>query len=203
MKTYLSYIHKTLVEAKEQEVKGISDRNKRSKAKRSLEDLQRQLREQEEALLGQNQLQDWLVQGIDKFIETFLKDRLNLFVYPFEENLSFHIISPLKRSCLVDTDTDSFIQSFGNRPNLKLTVFGLITSLPMRENATPNFSSKYDELSTTLDTDRLALEKAFAQVFDGLQGLESYFSFSHFPNITLYPIAVFREINNLNPDEGV
>lgn len=177
----------------EQEIATISDRNKRKTANDRLKDLKDKLQKQRDDVLKQHQIEEWQVTGINNFIETFLKERINLFVFPFEEFLPFYMLSSLKRHCFIDTDVDNFIYSYGTRPNLKLTVLGLITSLPDPDVILPEFSQKFEHSKISV-SDQLVLEKAFAQIFDGLQGVEGFFSFSHFPNVTLYPIAVYREI---------
>ena len=91
-----------------------------------------------------------------------------------------------------------FKYSYGTRPNLKLTILGLITSLPDPNVEIPHLIDRFDESNPQI-ANQLVLEKAFANIFDKLIDVDEYFSFSHFPNVTVFPIAIYREITNENP----
>jgi hypothetical protein len=44
-------------------------------------------------------------------------------------------------------------------------------------------------------TKEMSFEKAMRAMFDAMEGLEEFSKYSRYPNITVHPIAVFREIN--------
>ena len=43
-------------------------------------------------------------------------------------------------------------------------------------------------------TDKAKLEKAFRDMFSAMDAMEDYVRYSRYPNITIHPIAVFRNI---------
>ena len=44
------------------------------------------------------------------------------------------------------------------------------------------------------DMDQVGYERAFRAVFEGLEGMENLARFSRYPNVTVYPIAVYRRV---------
>lgn len=131
----------------------------------------------------------YLVDGIQLFIDTFLPNRINFRFYPFEQIPNFEILSNLKRENFVETDIENIIFSFGSRPNLKLTIFGMITSLPSENE------QLFDPLEGSNDeTDEsIVFENAFRGVFRGFEGFEQFVRYSSFPRITTTPLAIYRE----------
>jgi hypothetical protein len=131
----------------------------------------------------------YLVDGIQLFIDTFLPNRINFRFYPFKQLPNFELLSNLKRENFVETDIENIIFSFGSRPNLKLTIFGMITSLP------PEDLELFDPLERDNDEaeDSIAFENAFRGVFRGFEGFEQFVRYSSFPRITTTPLAIYRE----------
>lgn len=139
-----------------------------------------------------DKIPDYLINGIQLFINTFLPGRINFRVYPFEEHPSFQLFANLKRECFIDTDIENLIFSYGSTPNIKLTILGLITSIPEKEG------NKFDPLKEfdkdVEQTPEEIFERAFRGVFKGFEGLESFVRYSRYPNVTISPIAVYRNI---------
>lgn len=166
------------------------DRNIKIKDTARLDKLEDDL----DALLNEHvesgQVPTYLVEGIQLFIDTFLPNRINFRFYPFDELPSFEILSNLKREHFVETDIENIIFSFGSRPNLKMTVFGMVTSLP-KEN-----EELFDPLKDDQDNkeDSIVFEKGFRGVFRGFEGFEQFVRYSSYPRITLNPLAVYRDI---------
>lgn len=138
---------------------------------------------------------DWLVRGIGLFVDTFFKDHVHIRVYPFESNQDFHFLSNLKRGSFIDENVDHLIFTYGSRPNLKLTLFGLISSVPPREPS----EADLPEVRTETSGDDAAFEAGMRSAFRGLEGMERMFRFSRYPNVTLYPLAVYRTIRDTRP----
>lgn len=166
------------------------DRNAKAKDATRLNKLEEDLI----ALLDENiergKIPDYLVDGIQLFIDTFLPNRINFRFYPFDQLPEFEILSNLKRENFVETDIENIIFSFGSRPNLKLTIFGMITSLPSEEE------NLFDPLVHKKDTTKqsIVFENAFRGVFRGFEGFEQFVRYSSFPRITATPLAIYREI---------
>lgn len=161
--------------------------------------------------LDEGKLDDWLIQGLSLWLETFMKDRLHLMIVPFEDCPSVELLCNLKKDCFVDDNLSHILYGYGNRPNIKLSVFGLITSMPPEEE---NGFNIFNQVSNEVDMDDKAecveegeedgsnkdkFEKAFRSMFPALEGIESFSTFHKYPRIILHPIAVFRDIKGTLP----
>ncbi len=184
------------IEAARQRVEAIKDKNKRSKEDRTLRQLQQRFQEQLTALTGLSGVAPWLVEGMGEFIDTFMPDRINLRIYPFDDLPVFNVVGNLRRTCFVDADIENLLFAYGSRPNVKLTMFGLVTSLPGPDAGQFDPMSEFDaniEISPE-SADQREFEKGFRGVFRGFEGFENMIRYSRYPNVTVYPVAVYRDI---------
>lgn len=170
------------------------NRNKRRVTERKLAKLESALRERVEELSGLSGLDEWLVDGIRLFIDVFMKDRILLRVYPDEGSPGLQVLANLKRGCFVDGEVDTYLQSYGYRPNVQLTVLGLVTSLPREEGHVFDPMSEFEIREDNL-TDQEVFERAFRRVFDGFDGMYDFVRYSRHPNLTIQPLAVYRSVS--------
>lgn len=177
-------------------VETIRDRRQRQQQLEPLKAIEAEL----EKLLDQasaefSRLDEWLIDGIKMWIDSFNPGQLHLRIYPFENTPSFQILANLKRDCFVDPDIEHLLFSYGTRPNVKLSIFGLISSAPPKggHNFDPmsEFSLQEHDIS---GNEHIQFELGFRQAFAGLQGLEAFGRFDRYPNVTVLPLAVFRSI---------
>lgn len=178
-----------------QSIEEERDRNKKRKLQSELDKVIKQLKMEIQSEISP--IDDWLIDGIKHWIDTFMPNRINLRIYPAGNCPSFQIISNLKRECFVDQDLEHLLYGYGYRPNIKLSVFGLITSLPSSDGSLFDPMKEFEDESIL--NDETKWEKAFRGVFGGFDGIENFARYSRYPNITVHPIAVFREFN-INPE---
>lgn len=177
------------LEAHKRQTSQNKDRNAKAKDTARIAKLEEDLEKLMDGHLNKNSIPEYLVEGVQNFVSTFLPNRINFRFYPYESLPTFEILSNLKREHFVETDIENIIFSYGSRPNLKMTVFGLISSLP-RDN-----EELFDPLKDEIGTNEHAVfEKAFRGVFRGFEGIEQFVRYSNFPRITINPLAIYREI---------
>lgn len=140
---------------------------------------------------------DWLLEGIQSFIDTFMTNRINLRLYPFEQNSDFEVLSNLKRDYFVDTDLENVMFAYGTRPNILLTVFGLITSVPSKDGKLFDPMEGHEIQQGPDDGEKGQFETAFRQVFRSFESFEQLVRFSQYPKVTIYPIAVYQNLNKI------
>lgn len=186
----------TQIDAKRQEVKQIKDPNQRSLQSTKLKALENQVEKLLASETTTSGLEQWLLDGIKQWIDTFMPDRINFRIYPFENIPSFQVLCNLKRDCFVDQNLEHLLYGYGNRPNIPLAVFGLITSIPPKEKSSFNLMAEYGDNNSS----DIAYEKVFRGLFDTMENFESIVRFSHYPNVTIHPIAVFREFDMASTD---
>ena len=126
-------------------------------------------------------------------IDMIMPSRNHMALQPFDSLKAFRLFSNLKEDCFVDSDSDNVLFHYGSQPNVKLTVFGLITSAPERTN---NRVSLFDvEESQPGDANTMQIKEGFAKVFDAIAPLEMMGQVARHPSVTLYPFAVYRAIS--------
>ena len=167
---------------------GIADRNKKVAAKAKVSTLQKQI----EAMLTPNvsKIDQWLLDGIQLWINTFMATRINFRIYPFESCPSFQVLCNLKRECFVDQDLEHLLYGYGSRPSVPLSVFGLITALPPKDGVLFDPLKEFETAGAL--PERVAFEKAFRAMFGAMDELEAFVRFFRYPNVTVHPIAVYR-----------
>ena len=181
------------IETAQKEIKQIKDRNQKSVAQTKLKALEMQIETMVSSVTKVPGLEQWLIDGIKQWIDTFMPNRINFRIYPFDYMPSFQVLCNLKRDCFVDQNLEHLLYGYGNRPNVSLTVFGLITSLPPKEKDAFNLMADIDDENSP----EAAFEKAFREMFDAMETFESFVRFSRYPNITIHPIAVFRDFSRV------
>lgn len=142
-----------------------------------------------------------LFQGIRDWIDTLARHRLNIRLIPFEKYREFQVIANLKRNCFVDEDLDHLLFGYGTQPNIRLSVFGLVTSVPSQHDN--DTFDVYEEDDADIDAaependDVANVERAFRALFPAIRGMEKFTSFHHYPRLVVHPIAVYRNIRNV------
>lgn len=174
---------------KREQIKSISDRNQRAVIRSKIDSIESSIKQM--LVSPVPPLANWVVENIKLWIDTFFPTRINLRIFPFESCPSFQIICNLKRDCFVDQDLEHLYFGYGSQPNIPLSVFGLITSLPSKlEN---QFNPMIEYESQNKLTDKEQFEKGFRTAFLANKTLEDLIRFSRYPNATVHPIAVFRQ----------
>jgi hypothetical protein len=197
----------------------FSEGKKKTEAFTRVVALQAEIREILLAFAGFEAIPDWLIEAISNWIDTFMPSRLNLRVFPHMQLPGLQISANLKRESFVDTDLDTLWLAYGSRPDVRLTLLGLVTSMPSRvpdefepldglvevvakaaandpagdstgRSGAPGAEQRSDETRE----DQEAFERGFRGVFSGLKGMEEMVRFAGYPTITVQPIAVYRTI---------
>lgn len=139
-------------------------------------------------------LDETFIERIEIFLNTFTPNRLNFRLAPIDEYKDFQILSNLKNQYLVNGDFENIIYTYGSRPNIKLTVFGIITSCPSIIDERVDINNDYEGLERNEIPDEVAFEKAFRNVFASFENFEKFFFVPSYPKIAISPIAIYREV---------
>jgi hypothetical protein len=170
------------------------DRNKKARLKSQIKNLEKTIEGQLEDSLG-GQVDQWIIDGFSHWVDTFIQDVIYFHIYPFDSFESFHLKATLKRDSFVDGDSRFTDFAYTSRPNVKLTLFGLITSIPPKgEHPFDPMREFEDHTPEDEQDDPMGFESAFRGLFRGFDGLEKFIKFDRYPNISVYPLAIFRDI---------
>ena len=137
--------------------------------------------------------EDW-IHKMKIYLDTFSPNRLNFRLLPFDNFAEFQILSNLKDKFLLDENIENTIFTYGTRPNIKLTILGIITSCPREEDIRVHPSDEFLGCNDSdLSGDRI-YDKAFRNVFDSFEAFEKYFFSPNYPKVAISPIAIYREV---------
>jgi len=186
-------LKKQLVDAK-QVANSNKDRNTKSKELVLIKTLENKI----DTILNENTEiglfdEDW-INKMKIYLDTFSPNRLNFRLLPFDDFAEFQILSNLKEKFLLDENIENTIFTYGARPNIKLTILGIITSCPREDDIRVHPSDEFLSYNDSeLSGDRM-YDKAFRNVFDSFEAFEKFFLFPNYPKITISPIAIYREV---------
>lgn len=163
----------------------------RDKKLRALQTKEKELDQLIKKTVEEKQLPEWLFKGVQLWISVYLKDKLSVRVYPFEKCPTFEVVANLKRESFVDDNLAHLMYSYGTYPNIKLSIFGLITSIPKKDKPQFDTASIHSE---TGSEEANSMEQAYRGVFGANDVMEKFTSFHKYPRVVINPIAVFRDI---------
>ncbi|MFE7088518.1 DUF6414 family protein [Sphingobacterium spiritivorum] len=147
-----------------------------------------------ESQVNANFLDETFIEGVQIFLDTFSAHRLNFRLAPFDIFNDFQILANLKNEYLVNGSFDDIIYTYGSRPNIKLSVFGIITSCPQKKDNRKDLNDEYLGYDDSELEDSELFIKAFRNVFSSFQGFEKFFFVPSYPKISISPIAIYQEI---------
>jgi len=180
------------IEKQRKQIDSINDRNERAKKEKILESKESKIEELiDETHDSLEKPDDWLLEGISEWIEVFNPNQIHLRLRPFPSAQNIEVVANLRPECLFDEEKRHLVFSYGSRPNIDLTLRGLVTSVP------PKGGESFEPVKIDDDNigDREQFELAFKNMFGAINNLESFSDFSNYPNIKVYPIAVYRKVS--------
>lgn len=139
-------------------------------------------------------LDETFIERIETFLDTFSANRLNFRLAPFDVFNDFQILANLKNDYLVNGNFDNVIYTYGSRPNIKLSVFGIITSCPQKTDQRIDLNDEYLGYEDNELEDSEVFIKAFRNVFSSFEAFEKFFFVPSYPKIAVSPIAIYQEI---------
>ena len=171
---------------------------KSGKQKRERQKLQTELETMEQFVseaTGLNGPDAKLLEMLRFIIKQFLEEVITIRILPFEGLPDFQVVANLKKDCFVDDNIDSLIRAYGRKPNVKLTIFGLVTSIPEKEEANLFSESSKPENFENPSSEAEVLESAFFSISEAVECVDKMLRFTRYPNVTVYPLAIYRSIN--------
>ena len=174
----------------EEQIEESGDRNRKKSLQKKLQGLM----SQKENVAGGATTQQApapMLKAFGEFLDLIMPNRNHMAVQPFDYLGAFKVYSNLKRDCFVDSDTENVLFHYGSKPNVKLTVFGLVASVP---ESRPAPVSLFDTDTLESEDDALKINQVFSQVSEAIEPLEKFGQVTRYPSVTVYPLAVYRAI---------
>lgn len=179
-------------------IKTMKNGSQNNNAKNEIKVFEDTLRELVESkLIGK--VDKWIIDGLKTWVRVFLPDVFNIRLYPFMDLLNFHVMSNVKRDFFLDDNTESVHYLFGSKPTIKVTMLGVITSIPRKGE--DSFEPMKEFEGEDLDkegNEHLSVESAYRGVFRGFDGFEELIRTCRHPRIMVQPIAIYRAVKPNN-----
>jgi hypothetical protein len=168
----------------------IKDREKKSKVKRQIKTLEDSIETALKDLQNQIGLEEWMLDGLSSWIDTFLSGIINVRVYPSLSRDDEHFFGHLKKEYFHDTDLESFHFTYGSKPTEELTLLGIVTSVPteMEDGFRP-----LSEFENSISLNSAKFEHGFRQIFRGFDDLEQMIRTCRYTRVLVYPLLVYRQ----------
>jgi hypothetical protein len=184
----------TQIAEQKSQAKTIKDKNKKSKVERQIKQLEQDLHNTVEKAVGEGMPEPWLLEGISNWINLFNPEHLHVRLSVPNATDGSQVVANLKRDCFVDSSFDHIVFAYGRKTNVKLTLLGLITSIP-QDPETERATIHKKPISFT-NSDLHVFENAFANVFESVSEIEKFALVDNYPNIKVYPVAVYRSVSS-------
>jgi hypothetical protein len=139
-------------------------------------------------------LDETFIERVKIFLDTFTPNRLNFRLLPFDIFPEFQILANLKSEYLVNGDFENLIYTYGSRPNIKLSVFGIISSCPQPRDNRIDHNDEFVGYNDEELTAEMTYNRAFRSVFSSFENFEKFFFVPIYPKIAVSPIAIYREV---------
>jgi hypothetical protein len=182
------------IDVMKEDIKKMKNGSQKTNKKNELEKFESNLNE----LMASKQVgkvDDWIIEGLKTWVRVFLPDVFNVRLYPFEDSANFHVMSNVKRNFFLDDNTESVHYLFGSKPTIKVTMLGVITSIPQKEGDSFEPMREFDHPNLEEEgNEAQSFEKGFRGVFRGFDGLEGMIRTCRYPRIMVQPIAIYRAI---------
>lgn len=170
------------------------ERNQKSKELSKLKAIEKQFDDKLQAETDMHALDDEYVRRMKLFLDTFSPNRLNFRLLPLDNFNNFQILASLKEKYLVDSNFESIIYTYGTRPNIKLSVLGVITSCPRKSDNRVDPNDGFLIYDDSELNESQGFDKAFRNVFTSFEEFEKFFFVPSYPKLAISPIAIYREV---------
>ena len=166
------------------------ERNKKAAAKRQARKLKAELDNILAASTAVGEVEQWILDGVETWIDAFLPNITNIRVYPFKEHIDEQIFGHLESSNFTVSDSTAFHFTYGSFPTEEFTMLGIVTSVPINEDDifVPLQEFEKDDLK-----DYESIENAFRGVFRGFDGFEAMIRTCRYPRVMVHPILIYRQ----------
>ena len=172
-------------------LKSIKDRNERSREEQRLTTARNELAKLVTAAAKVGVVDQWILEGMKTWIDTFLPGIVNFRVYPNLNLPDEHVFGHLKKRCFEDAEFGSLHFTYGSFPTENLTMVGVVTSVPDEGGETFRPLAEFEKSELA---DYETIENGFRGVFRGFDGMERMIRTSRFPRVLVQPLTVYRAV---------
>lgn len=138
---------------------------------------------------GHYEVPDWFFHGINTWINVYVNNKVISKLKSASGKEA--VVAELKREYFFDDNIDHILFSYGHETTIDLTLIGLVTSIPTQD-------SEHEDQGvnkTGKDQGSGVMAEAFENIFSSLRSLADHMNPMRYPNIGVYPIAIYRKLS--------
>jgi hypothetical protein len=177
------------IAAEAEQLKEDSDRDSRAASQSRIAQMKADLDEAIGAATTATGVEQWVLDGMKAWIDTYLANIINLRVYPSASRPDEQVFGNLKRECFAEQNLASLYFALGANPTSAITLVGMVTSVPADE------ADPFDPLAEfereTLSNPQ-TLEKGNRDVLKSVNTLEKLMRTCQYPRVMVQPLMVYR-----------
>lgn len=174
-----------------EQVKEEKDRNTKAAKELQLKNVRAKLSQMVTSAASVGAVDQWILDGLKTWVDTFLPGIVNLRLYPSLEHPDEQFFGHLKREHFEDRDQGSFHFTYGSVPTEPISLIGIVTSIPkeIEDDFKPLAEFAREGLANAE-----SVESAFRGVFRGFDGMEQMIRTCRFPRVLVQPLIVYRSV---------
>lgn len=160
-----------------------------SSASQSIKQLTKPQRKQVERELSEKKtLDDWLVNGLKKFFNTFYKERCMITIQPNDNVPEVYFTGHLIKACIRD-GLESVIFRYGTSPQIQWNVFAQVAYIPSRSESGQRNAFLQEGVQAQKTR---SIDESIRDTFNALRDIEKLATAVSYPAISIIPIAIYR-----------
>lgn len=182
------------------QVKGEKDRSVKARKEAEIKKAKATLANLATSAATIGNVDQWILDGLKTWIDTFLPGIINLRLYPSLDHPDEQFFGHMKREYFEDQDQASFHFTYGSVLTEPISLIGIVTAIPpeMEDAFEPLSEFKREDLAS-----EESIEQAFRGVFRGFDGLEQMIRTCRFPRVLVQPLIVYRSVEPNPALEGM
>ena len=180
-----------MVTALSEELKENLDRDARAAGQARLKESKVELDETMAAATVVKEIDQWVLDGLKNWIDTFLPGIVNLRIYPTADAPDEQVFGHLKREYFDGQDLNAFHFAHGAVPSLPITMVGIVTALPPDGQDAFNPMAEFAREGLA---NAESMEHSMREVFQRFDTVDRLIRTCRFPRIGVQPLVVYRSV---------
>ena len=177
------------IAAEAEQLKEDSDRDSRAATQSRIAQMKADLDDAISAATTATGVEQWVLDGMKAWIDTYLSDIIKIRVYPSANFPDEQVLGNLKRECFQEQDLESLHFALGADPTSSITLVGIVTTVAAEDADAFDPLKEFDR--ETLSNSQ-TFEKGSSEALKSINALEQLTRTCHFPRVMVQPLMVYR-----------
>ncbi len=180
------------VVAEAEQLREDTDRTSRAASQARLQQMKSDLDEALRAAITATEVDQWMLDGLKSWIDTYLPGVINLRVHPLADSVDEHVFGRLKREHFFEHGLDALHDAGGATPTAMITLVGVVSAVPVEGPDAFNPLVEFDREGLT---NAQTLEKSHRDVLQNMDALAQLARACRYPRVMVQPLMVYRRFD--------